>query len=49
VEMAGKRVAEMLLSNKFSNQETRIYVCIGKACKMPVNNVDAAIALIRDM
>ncbi len=38
-----------LLSNKFSNQETRIYVCIGKACKMPVNNVDAAIALIRDM
>ncbi|MFQ5334546.1 MAG: thioredoxin domain-containing protein, partial [Flavobacteriales bacterium] len=38
-----------LLENKFSEDQTRIYVCVNSACKMPVTDVAAALAQIRDL
>ena len=35
-----------LLKDKFIEGETRIYVCVNKACKMPVTEVDMALRLI---
>ena len=36
-----------LLKNRFINGESYIYVCVKKACKLPVKNSDKAIELIR--
>ena len=35
-----------LLENKLIEDETRIYVCKKKVCKLPVNEVDKALELI---
>ncbi|WP_346880724.1 thioredoxin domain-containing protein [uncultured Algibacter sp.] len=36
-----------LLENRYNPNETLIYVCVNKACKLPVSNVDKAIKLIK--
>ena len=35
-----------ILKNRYVENETLIYICVNKACKMPVNNVELAIDLI---
>lgn len=35
-----------LLKNRFNPDETLIYVCVNKACKLPVSKVDKAIKLL---
>jgi hypothetical protein len=35
-----------LLKNRFVEGETYIYVCVNKACKMPVKTVKEALELI---
>ncbi|MFK2819398.1 thioredoxin domain-containing protein [Flavobacteriaceae sp. LMIT009] len=37
-----------LLKNRYIEGETYIYVCVNKACKLPVSEVDKAIPLILD-
>ncbi|WP_142784979.1 thioredoxin domain-containing protein [Changchengzhania lutea] len=37
-----------LLENRFNPNETFIYVCVNKACKLPVSQVDAAIKLLKE-
>jgi uncharacterized protein len=36
-----------LLNNKFKKNETWIYVCQNKACKQPVQTVEAALKLLK--
>ncbi|WP_298532769.1 thioredoxin domain-containing protein [uncultured Algibacter sp.] len=36
-----------LLVNRYNPQETLIYVCVNKACKLPVSEVEKAISLIK--
>ncbi len=35
-----------LLKNRFNPDETLVYVCVNKACKLPVSNINDAIKLI---
>ena len=35
-----------LLANRYIEEETMIYVCVNKACKLPVNNASEALKLI---
>ena len=37
-----------LLENRFVADDTYIYVCVNKACKMPVSQVDKAIKLLKE-
>lgn len=37
-----------LLENRFNPTETLIYVCVNKACKLPVSEVDRAIKFLRE-
>ena len=37
-----------LLKNRYVEDETLIYVCVNKACKLPVSEVEKAIALLKD-
>ncbi len=37
-----------LLENRFNEDETLIYVCVNKACKLPVSEVSDAINLIKE-
>ncbi len=37
-----------LLKNRYVEDETFIYVCVNKACKLPVSEVDKAIMLIKE-
>jgi hypothetical protein len=45
--MGGTKGALPLLKGKFSN-ETTIYVCVNKACKLPVDNVEDALNQINE-
>jgi uncharacterized protein len=38
-----------LLKNKFSNDNTMIYVCIDKTCKMPTNQIEQALKQISSL
>jgi len=37
-----------LLKNRYIDDETLIYVCVNKACKLPVSEVDRAIQLLQE-
>jgi uncharacterized protein len=37
-----------LLQNRYNPQETLIYVCVKKACKLPVTEVEKALEFLRD-
>ena len=37
-----------LLKNRYVEDETYIYVCVNKACKLPVTKVTEAIKLIKN-
>jgi hypothetical protein len=37
-----------LLENRYVQNETFIYVCVNKACKLPVNEVAQAIKLLKE-
>ena len=37
-----------LLENRYVSRETFIYVCVNKACKLPVTEVEEAIKLIKE-
>ena len=36
-----------LLESRYNPDETLIYVCVNKACKLPVTEVDKAITLLK--
>ncbi len=36
-----------LLKGKFNDQKTLIYVCVNKACKLPTENIDKALSLLK--